>query len=164
MNPSPSLLVHTGSMDDEDTDKRIANNTLKSHSSDKSLQPHTRSSKYNKNIFPSGFHAESPRNERFLHSAKDNQRDYTNQTHRTGGSQMTKPTSNPITRPKTSFMYWASGENTKVQLDHHKMFQSEHIGVSPYPAGIVSHFCLYIYVHMHMYTYTYTCICKYMSI
>jgi hypothetical protein len=140
-------------MDDEDTDKRIANNTLKCHSSDRSLQPHIHSSKYNKNIFPSGFHAESPRKERFLHSAKDNQHDYTNQTHRTGGSQMTNHTSNHITRPKTSFMYWASGENTKVQLDHHKMFQSEHIGVSPYPAGIVSHFCLYIYINIKNYIY-----------
>jgi hypothetical protein len=128
MNTSPSLFVHTGSIDDEDTDNRIGgNNTI-----DKPLQSHFRSTKYNKNVFPSGFNTESPRSERFLRDEKDNQHDY--RSLRSGSNQMTSP-SNHITRPKTSFMYWASGENTEAQLDHHRMPISEHIGISPYPAG-----------------------------
>lgn len=128
MNTSPSLFVHTGSINDEDTDNRIGGNIT----IDKPLQSHFRSTKYNKNVFPSGFNTEFPRNEKFLRGETDNQHDY--RSLRSGSNQMTSP-SNHSTRPKTSFMYWASGENTEAQLDHHRMPISEHIGISPYPAG-----------------------------
>lgn len=130
MDPSPSLFVHTGSIDDEESiENRIGN-------VDKPLQSHFHTSKFNKNLYPSGFVLESSRSERFLRDEKDNENDNGNQiSARSGCSQLTNFASTRVT-PKTSFMYWASGEPTETQFDHYKMKISEAICASPYSAGV----------------------------